>query len=170
LGAQPEPWRFPARNRIIAGLADLVLVVESHDAGGSLLTVDEAVNRDVPVMAVPGPIRSPACKGTNRLLQEVAMAACCTQDVLDALRWQLSTDGEEIAESGECQARKAEQLVAASPADLPILEAVGFTSTSTDEILQKTCLPLGEVAVALTRLQAMGLVVGEAGWWYRSRD
>jgi DNA processing protein len=166
LGAMPEPWRFPARNRIIAGLADLVLVVESHDSGGSLLTVDQAVERNVPVMAVPGPIRSPASKGTNRLLLDVAAPACSTQDVLDALRWHASERPEEFVAEGS---GAHSSLVAPNPSDLPILEAVGFASTSTDEILQRTCLPLGEVAVALTRLQAIGLVVGEAGWWYRSQ-
>lgn len=169
LGATPEPWRFPARNRIIAGLADLVLVVESHDSGGSLLTVDQAIERDVPIMAVPGPIRSLASKGTNRLLSEVAIPACSTQDVLDALRWNASvlSPSEEDCESQDMG--QLTHLVEPDVSDLPVLAAVGFTSTSTDEILQRTCLPLGEVAVALTRLQAIGLVVGEAGWWYRSQ-
>jgi DNA processing protein len=170
LGVTPEPWRFPARNRIIAGLADLVLVVESHDSGGSLLTVDEAVGRGVPVMAVPGPIRSPASKGTNRLLQDVGLAACSTQDVLDALRWGVrdaaAVDG--MDEEGDAYRANDSLLVQPDPLDLPVLEAVAYHSTSTDEILQKTCLSLGEVAVSLTRLQAIGLVVGEAGWWCRT--
>ena len=54
LGSRPEAWRFPARNRIIAALSHLVVVVESHAAGGSMLTVKEAADRDIPVMAVPG--------------------------------------------------------------------------------------------------------------------
>ncbi|HEX2273548.1 MAG TPA: DNA-processing protein DprA, partial [Acidimicrobiales bacterium] len=60
LGARPEPWRFPVRNRIIAALAEVVVVVESPSRGGSLHTVDAAVARDRPVMAVPGSVRSPA--------------------------------------------------------------------------------------------------------------
>ena len=55
LGGAPLRWRFPARNRIIAGLADAVVVVESRSAGGSMLTAAEALARDVPVLAVPGP-------------------------------------------------------------------------------------------------------------------
>jgi DNA processing protein len=167
LGAQPEPWRFPARNRIIAGLADLVLVVESHDSGGSLLTVDEALTRAVPVMAVPGPIRSPASKGTNKLLSDCAIPACSTQDVLDALRW--NTLDAPTGSRQEGDGSNDSFLVQPDAIDLPVLEAVGYTSTSTDEILQRTCLSLGEVAVSLTRLQALGLVAGEAGWWCRAQ-
>src|SRR5262249_15322114 len=57
LGAPPEPWRFPARNRILAALSDVVVVVESHAAGGSMHTVRAAVDRGIPVMAVPGSVR-----------------------------------------------------------------------------------------------------------------
>jgi len=68
LTTRPAAWRFPARNRIIAALADVVVVVESHARGGSMHTVDAALERDRPVMAVPGPVRSPASTGTNDLL------------------------------------------------------------------------------------------------------
>ena len=68
---RPSAWRFPARNRIIAALAEVVVVVESHAAGGSLHTVDEADRaRRRPVLAVPGSVRSPASAGTNQLLAD----------------------------------------------------------------------------------------------------
>ncbi|MDP9402689.1 MAG: DNA-protecting protein DprA, partial [Actinomycetota bacterium] len=85
LGSRPEPWRFPARNRIIASLCDVLVVVESHRAGGSLHTVRSAEERGVTVMAVPGPVRSPASAGTNRLLSEGCPPACDVDDVLVAL-------------------------------------------------------------------------------------
>ena len=85
LGARPERWRFPARNRIIAALADLVVVVESHRPGGSLHTVDEADRRGIDVMAVPGSVRAPASAGTNGLLAEGRAPACSADDVLVAL-------------------------------------------------------------------------------------
>jgi DNA processing protein len=69
LGAGPEAWRFPLRNRVIAGLADVVVVVESHERGGSRHTVDAAIERGRTVMAVPGSVRSPASAGTNALLR-----------------------------------------------------------------------------------------------------
>ena len=53
LGAKPVGWHFLARNRIIAALADVVVVVESHEHGGSLQTATEAARRGIPVLAVP---------------------------------------------------------------------------------------------------------------------
>jgi DNA processing protein len=54
-GRPAQTWRFPARNRIIAGLVSMVVVVESHAAGGSLITADAAIERGIEVRAVPGP-------------------------------------------------------------------------------------------------------------------
>ena len=85
LGTAPEAWRFPARNRIIAALADAVVVVESAGAGGSMYTVEEALARDRPVLAVPGSVRSAASAGTNRLLAEGAGVARDADDVLAAI-------------------------------------------------------------------------------------
>lgn len=85
LGVRPERWRFPARNRLIAGLADLVVVVESHASGGALLTVDEAADRGVPVAAVPGSVFSEAAAGTNALLVEGCPPIRHATDVFDLL-------------------------------------------------------------------------------------
>ena len=62
-GTQPEPYRFPLRNRIVAALSEVVVVVESREKGGSLITAGEALDRDVPLMAVPGPVRQPCVRG-----------------------------------------------------------------------------------------------------------
>ena len=69
-GQPAQSWRFPARNRLIAGLSCAVVVVESHAAGGSMLTVAAAADRGIEVLAVPGPVNSPASTGTNQLLYE----------------------------------------------------------------------------------------------------
>ena len=82
LGSAPVAWHFPARNRLIAALADVVVVVESQERGGSMHTVDEAQRRDVDVMAVPGPVTSRASTGTNRLLADGAEVARDATDVL----------------------------------------------------------------------------------------
>ena len=84
-GVRPDAWRFPARNRLIAGLSDAVVVVESRIAGGSMHTVDEALIRGVPVMAVPGPPGAPASQGTNQLLFDGANLARNAADVLLAI-------------------------------------------------------------------------------------
>ncbi|MHB1485956.1 MAG: DNA-processing protein DprA [Acidimicrobiales bacterium] len=85
LGVAHQAWRFPWRNRVIAALAEVLLVVESHSGGGSLHTVESANRRGLPVLGVPGPIRSPASVGVNRLLRDGAAPALDVTDVLVAL-------------------------------------------------------------------------------------
>ena len=85
LGVRPERWRFPARNRIIAALSCAVVVVESKQAGGSMLTVEEAIARDRPVYAVPGSVLSPSSAGTNQLLVDGCAPICGPDDVLFAI-------------------------------------------------------------------------------------
>ncbi|MGH9302614.1 MAG: DNA-processing protein DprA, partial [Acidimicrobiales bacterium] len=84
-GFPHQAWRFPWRNRVIAALAQVVVVVESHQGGGSFYTVESAMRRGRPVLAVPGSIRSPASLGTNRLLRDGAIPALDVEDILVAL-------------------------------------------------------------------------------------
>ena len=88
-GTQPERWRFPARNRLIAALSSGVVIVESHQRGGSLLTADEAVDRGKAVFSVPGSVVSPAADGTNGLIVDGASPVRHADDVLDALGLEL---------------------------------------------------------------------------------
>lgn len=84
-GAAPEAWRFPLRNRVIATLAELVVVVESRAHGGSLITARAAIDRGVEVMAVPGSVHSRASDGCNALLADSAHPATAVADVMVAL-------------------------------------------------------------------------------------
>lgn len=84
-GMPAQAWRFPSRNRVIAALAQMVVVVECHAAGGSWHTVEAALRRGTEVGAVPGPVHSSASVGTNTLLHEGATPVRGAQDVLDAL-------------------------------------------------------------------------------------
>jgi DNA protecting protein DprA len=84
-GSPAQAWRFPSRNRVIAGLAQMVVVVECHASGGSWHTVEAALRRGIEVGAVPGSVQNPASVGTNTLLHEGAIPVRGAQDVLDAL-------------------------------------------------------------------------------------
>ena len=161
LGVQPERWRFPARNRIIAGLADLVVVVESHERGGSLLTVNEAAERDVPVMAVPGSIHAPAARGTNALLRDGCAPACSIEDILMAL------NAEASSEYAEQELAPFEPVVDPSSEDQLVLECIDHSPTSVDDVLVRTGWSLGQVAAALHRLHSLGYITSEEGWWRR---
>jgi DNA processing protein len=159
LGTRPERWRFPARNRILAGLSDGLLVVESHERGGSLITAQQALERNRLVMAVPGSIQKSASAGTNRLLSDGALMACDVSDVLMALNHheRNASDRWSISEPHLDDTTDAE-----------VLQAVDWTPTSTDEVLLRTGLSMNAVAPALARLAQMGWLQGKSGWWQRS--
>ena len=84
-GVEPAPWRFPARNRIIAGLAAATVVVEARERSGALITADFALEDGREVLAVPGEITSSLSAGANALLRQGATPATSTADVLEAI-------------------------------------------------------------------------------------
>jgi DNA processing protein len=156
LGAAPEPWRFPARNRIIAALADVVVVVESREAGGSMHTVAEAQRRDLPVFAAPGPVRSPMSTGTNKLLSEGAHVVRDAGDVLVALGL-----------SSALTRTLRDTRPPPSTDDAAVLDAVGWSPISLAALADRVARPLGELALALSRLCEQGWLAERAGWFER---
>ncbi len=84
-GIEPSPWRFPARNRIIAGLARATVVVEARERSGALITADFALELGREVFAAPGEITSALSVGTNDLLRQGATPLLSADDVLLAL-------------------------------------------------------------------------------------
>ncbi|MGE0795581.1 MAG: DNA-processing protein DprA [Acidimicrobiia bacterium] len=158
LGATPERWRFPARNRVIAGLASVVVVVESHAAGGSMHTVDAALERDRLVAVVPGPVRSPASAGTNGLLVSGATPVRDATDVLVALGLRTLTPGGRAVPS----AQPAGDAGA-------VLDAVGWGPSTLEEVAARCEAPLGPVAVHLAALERDGWLTSGTGWYERVR-
>ena len=100
-GTEAMPFRFPQRNRIIAGLSEAVVVVEARAGSGSLITAEYADNQSKPVFAVPGNITSQYSLGTNRLITEGAQAVAVVDDIFNYLGIQPSASGEELEELGE---------------------------------------------------------------------
>jgi DNA processing protein len=84
-GTEPFLWSFPARNRIMAGLARMIVVVEAAQPSGSLITSDFARDLGRCVAAVPGRVTSSVARGTNSLLRDGAVPITRTEDVLDEL-------------------------------------------------------------------------------------
>jgi DNA processing protein len=84
-GVEPAPWRFPVRNRLIAALASVTVVVEATRRSGALITADHALELGRDVLAVPGSAWSPLGEGVNALLRAGATPATSVEDVLDAL-------------------------------------------------------------------------------------
>ena len=156
LGVVPDRWRFPARNRIIAALADVVVVVESHAVGGSMHTVDAALERGRVVMAVPGSVRNPAASGTNALLAAGSPPARDAADVLVALG--LDPDVQQRARAAEPHGDAG-----------AVLAAVGWEPATLEQVADRLAAPLGPVAVRLAELEAGGWVCQRAGWYERAR-
>jgi DNA processing protein len=146
-GVPPAPWRFPARNRIVAGLAAVTIVVEARDGSGALITADFALEEGREVLAVPGEITSALAAGSNGLLRLGATPLTRTEDVLELF-------GLEAAEPD------APQL---GPTARAVLERVQDEPRGADAIGRVTGLDAGEVAAALAELELAGLVAESAG-------
>ncbi|MDQ6796870.1 MAG: DNA-protecting protein DprA [Actinomycetota bacterium] len=157
LGARPEPWRFPVRNRVIAALSEVVVVVESHARGGSLHTVDAAMARDRTVMAVPGSVRSAASALPNALLADGCAPVRDALDVLVALG--LSS----VQPSGE----QVDLRPRPRGDEVMVLATMGWEPASLDDVVSRTRLGPGPASLALAGLEDRGWVVGRAGWWER---
>jgi DNA processing protein len=155
LGTRPERWRFPARNRLVAALADVLVVVESHARGGSMHTVTAALDRDVPVMAVPGPVRAPASAGTNALLVAGAAPARDAGDVLVAL----GLDSAAAHRGTEPASPPLEAHEGRLVAELQQAPA------TVEQLAERLDRSLAAVAVDLAHLEARGLVAAASGWW-----
>lgn len=152
-GTPADAFRFPLRNRIIAALSEILVVVESRAGGGSMLTVDHALHRGVPVMAVPGSPGHVTSEGTNALLAEGCAPVRNADDVLEALGLDHS------------RLLPREMRPRPDPHDRVVLEALAVAPLSLGEVVAHVDRPLHDVAVSLGRLSAHGWVVEHAGWW-----
>jgi len=146
-GVEPAPWRFPARNRIVAGLAGATVVVEARERSGALITADLALDEGREVLAVPGEITSHLSRGTNALLRLGATPATCVDDVLSALGVE-AAPAEPVELAGSLAAIRA--VVADAPAGV-------------DDLVRRTGLAPGDVAAALAELELLGLVAASDG-------
>lgn len=146
-GVEPAPWRFPARNRIIAGLCAATVVVEARTRSGALITADFALEEGREVLAVPGEITSALSAGTNALLRLGAVPVTSPEDVLEAIGLE-RVHG--LAEPPRGPAAT-------------VLDAVGAGPATIDEIARRSGLDAGLVAAALVELELASLVVTDDG-------
>jgi DNA processing protein len=147
-GIEPAPWRFPARNRIIAGLCLATIVVEARERSGALITADFALDEGREVFAVPGEITSSLSAGTNALLRVGATPLTSAADVFESLG--IEADEPVRPQIGAVAASLLERL----PAGM-------------DELVRSSGLSAAEVAAALGELELAGSAV-EGDGLYRA--
>ena len=155
-GATPWRWTFPARNRIMAGLAGMTVVVEAATRSGSLITTDLAVDLGRDLGAVPGPVTSRASAGPNGLLASGAHVVRDAQDVLDALL-------------GPGRKRIEPARPDLAPGLEAVLAAVEAGNSTCDAVATATGLAGPAAAAALSRLELLGyLTCSSLGTYLRT--
>ena len=152
-GTEPSPWRFPARNRIIAGLAQATVVVEARERSGALITADFALELGREVFAAPGEITSALSAGTNDLLRQGATPLLSAEDVLAVL------GVEPIPEA---------LPAGLSPESLAVLERLSDGARTLDELVRATEIDPAGLAAVLTELELAGLIAVADGVYRRA--
>jgi DNA processing protein len=148
-GARPWRWLFPARNRIMAALGQMTIVVEAAAQSGSLITATFAEDLGRTVGAMPGAPGARLTGGNNGLLRDGCAVIRDTRDVLDELYG--------VGIGTELQAEGARRPIADDPLLLALLDAVE-AGTSLERIGQRLELDARQLRIALGRLERNGLV------------
>ncbi len=148
LGTNPLPQYFPARNRIISGLADTILVMEAKDKSGSLITADTALDQGKDVYALPGPINSRLSMGCNRLIRQGAGILLSPEELL--------------LELGICQRNTKENdgqiKILLETTENIVYSCLGFQPQNLEYLFNVTKIPMSELLDVLMRLQLKGVV------------
>lgn len=150
---QPAKWTFPMRNRIIAGMALGVLVIEAPETSGALITARCALDLGREVFAVPGSIYNQNSLGTNQLIKLGAKAVTKADDILDALNLELTVD-------------QQREIKPASKEEKIILEILSKDPTHIDEIIKTSKLEAPIVSSTLVMMEIYGKVKHVGGGTY----
>ena len=157
LGSRPEARNFPARNRIVSGIAPATLVVEAGERSGALITAEFALAQGRDVLAVPGPVTSPRSAGTNRLIRDGATLIQSADDVLEALGFAERPAAAQLPLGDLLPVDADEQALLARLADEPML---------VDDLAHALGKPLQDVLTGLTMLELKGRVRQAGGLYY----
>jgi len=162
VGQAPQARHFPRRNRIIAGLARGVIIVEAAEGSGSLITANYALEQNREIFAVPGSPLDPRAKGTNRLIREGATLTETAQDVLNVLRPILGgsfREPDSAMRGGDITATEADM----DRIRKQIVELLGPAPVDVDELIRQTEAPVGAMLTVLLELELAGRLMRHPG-------
>ncbi len=145
-------WSFPRRNRILAGIAHAILIVEAADKSGTLITARLALDYNREVLAVPGPINSPTSLGTNLLIKQGATPITRSEDILEIFGLKQSSLFNETKD----------ELENLSPEEKEIWEFI-IEPQSRDTIIDASGKPIQEINSLLSTMEIKGLIKEELG-------
>lgn len=151
-GSDARPYQFLARNRIVSGLADAVIVTEATDRSGTFSTVTHALHQNKEVFAVPGPITSLLSAGPNRLLQEGAHVALNAEDIVSIIAPRLLK-----------KSQQTHLALGDTPVEVTIIELLKGGSMAHDQLLTQLHLPTHEVLQTITLMELKGILHTEGG-------
>ncbi|MFA5195629.1 MAG: DNA-processing protein DprA, partial [Bacteroidales bacterium] len=149
LGMKPTQWSFPARNRIIAGLSQAVLVTEGAEDSGSLITAQFALKFGRKVFAVPGPITSQMSKGPYKLISKGAKLVTSGEDILTNLKFQKSN----VRSKSQISKIKGD-----TGEENLILKLLGSEQLHFDEIVRKTKFTSSKLSGILSLMELKGVI------------
>jgi DNA processing protein len=155
-GTKPDAHLFPTRNRIIAGMADVTLVVEAADKGGALITANLADSYHRVVFAVPGKVGSMYSQGTNRLIaSQKALIYTGIEDLIYHLGWDMDSKPPKTAPKLSDEEEIIYQLISSTGDSVEI-----------DQISIKSQIPINRVASVLLALEFKNLIKSLPGKKY----
>lgn len=155
-GMPPIKSNFPLRNRIIAGLSDIVIIIEAKEKSGSLITAEYALEQGKDVYAVPGRITDVFSKGCNKLISEGAYILTEIDDILERLS--MKKEGKLVINEKNIKSLAKNQKKVYSCLDLE--------SKFIEQIVEETELSFGEVYTALMELELSGYIVQVSNNYY----
>ncbi|MGD9948804.1 MAG: DNA-processing protein DprA [Desulfobulbus sp.] len=164
LGSKPESFHFPARNRLISGLVQGVVVVEATEKSGSLITAGLALDQGREVLAVPGRIDSSKSAGTHWLIRQGAHLVRHVDDILEALAWR--QEGHVPVHDGAHEKTR----IAFSHAERLLWDTLEVYPQDIDSLVRRTGLSVVDLHGLLLQLELKGLVRQLPGQLYERAE